>query len=159
MTLIEVLIVIAILVAIGGLLVVNLMPRKEAADIDLQRADFKTIDNALRLFKLDIGRYPTEEEGLAALQSKDALENEDDAVRWKAAYLELATFKDKWNHDIVYRNPSEEFGEGQYDLVSFGPDGEEGTDDDITNHDGMTNADTGSGESDSAPLADDGFGG
>ncbi len=137
MTLIELLIVIAILVAIGGLLVVNIMPQREKAMIDLQRADFQRIDSAMKLFQINMNRYPTEEEGLLALTRKDALEDEEEATNWNGPYLEASALKDKWDNDIVYRNPSEELGEGSYDLVSFGPDGEEDTDDDITNHDSL----------------------
>jgi general secretion pathway protein G len=105
-----------------------------------------------------MGRVPTEEEGLRALQNKDSLENEDDAPRWKGPYLELANFKDKWNHDLVYRNPSESLGEGNYDLVSFGPDGEEGTDDDISNHDALRDETGEINTDDMTTPTDDAFG-
>jgi general secretion pathway protein G len=136
LTLIEVLIVIAILLAIGGLVVVNLIPRKEQADVDLTRTQLKAFDNALRLFRLDMNRYPTEDEGLVALWSRDAIEDEEEQKKWKS-YLELPKPKDTWGSDWIYRNPSEVLGEGFYDIVSIGKDREEGTEDDITNHDEM----------------------
>jgi general secretion pathway protein G len=139
-TLIEVLIVIAILLAIGGLVLVNLMPAKTQADIDLQRTQFSSIDSAIRMFKLHMNRYPTQEEGLSALNSKDAIQDENEAAQWRGPYLETPVVKDKWNHEIIYRFPSEIAGEDKYDLISFGPDGQEGTKDDITNHDNMKNA-------------------
>jgi general secretion pathway protein G len=138
-TLIEVLIVIAILLAIGGLVLVNLMPAKERSDVDLQKVQFDMIGGAMDQFKLDMKRYPSEEEGLAALTNKDAIKDEGDVTSWRGPYLKQAIAKDKWNHDIVYHNPSETLGEGNYDLVSFGPDGQEGTADDISNHDRMKN--------------------
>jgi general secretion pathway protein G len=134
-TLIELLIVIAILLAIGGLVVVNLIPRGEQAKADLQRVQFDQVDGAMKQFRLDLQRWPTEEEGLAALWRQDALEDEEDYERWRGPYLENPIDQDYWGGELVYRNPSEELGEGQYDIVSFGPDGEEGTEDDITNHD------------------------
>src|SRR5687767_9200776 len=79
LTLIEVLIVIAILLAIGGLVVVNLMPAKEGADRDIQRSQFDHVEGAMDMFKLNMKRYPSDEEGLAALTSKDAIENEEEA--------------------------------------------------------------------------------
>jgi general secretion pathway protein G len=139
-TLIEVLIVIAIILALGGLVVVNLLPAKGQADIDLQRAQFDSIDKAMALFKLHLGRYPTDDEGLAALMHKDALQDETEQSQWRGPYLESDASKDKWNHAIVYHIPSEALGEGYYDLISFGPDGQEGTGDDITNHDRLKNA-------------------
>ncbi|MHC5114562.1 MAG: type II secretion system major pseudopilin GspG [Planctomycetota bacterium] len=134
LTLIEVLIVIAILLAIGGLVVVNLIPKKEQADIDLTKAQIQSFDNALKLFKLDMKRWPTEEEGIRALWSRDALEDEEDAEGWKGPYLENPVPRDTWNNEWTYRYPGEIRGESFYDIISFGPDGEEDTDDDIHNH-------------------------
>ena len=140
-TLIELLIVIAILLAIGGLVVVNLIPRGEQAKVDLQRVQFDQLDNAMKQFRLDMNRYPTEDEGLEVLWRPDNLEDEADQQRWRGPYLEMKTpqLQDIWGGEITYRNPSEELGEGFYDIVSFGPDGEEGSADDITNHDRLRN--------------------
>ena len=134
-TLIELLIVIAILLAIGGLVVVNLIPRGEQAKADLQRVQFDQVDSAMKQFRLDLNRYPTEEEGLEVLWRSDNLEDEEDQQRWRGPYLETPLLEDIWGGEITYRNPSEELGEGYYDIVSFGPDGEEGSEDDVTNHD------------------------
>lgn len=139
-TLIEVLIVIAILLAIGGIVVVNLLPAKDKADIDLQKVQFDQIDGAMKRFKLDMNRYPTEEEGLAALNRKDSIP-EDQQANWRGPYMESDVLKDKWNHALVYHFPGELRGEQFYDLISFGPDGQEGTADDITNHDRHKGAD------------------
>jgi general secretion pathway protein G len=139
-TLIELLIVIAILLAIGGLVVVNLIPRGEQAKADLQRVQFDLIDGAMKQFRVDMVRWPTEEEGLDVLWRQDALEDEEDYERWRGPYLETPILEDYWGGELTFRNPSEELGEGQYDIVSFGPDGEEGTEDDITNHDRLRDA-------------------
>ena len=64
LTLIELLIVIAILLAIGGLVVVNVMPRKAEADVDLTRVQIDSFENALKQFQLHMKRLPTTEEGL-----------------------------------------------------------------------------------------------
>lgn len=140
-TLIEVLIVIAILLAIGGLVVVNLMPRREQADIDLQKADLKGIESALQHFKLDMKRWPSEEEGLAALSNKEAIADEAEAANWRGPYLEILAQKDRWGQDLIYRFPGSIRGEAYYDLVSAGPDRQENTSDDITNHDALKGAD------------------
>lgn len=134
-TLIELLIVIAILLAIGGLVVVNLIPRGERAKADLQRVQFNIISDAFDLFRIDLNRWPTEEEGLAALWDRESLEDESDYERWSGPYMQDRVETDKWDNELIYRYPGELRGESYYDIISVGPDGEEGTDDDITNHD------------------------
>lgn len=148
LTLIEVLIVIAILLAIGGLVVVNLMPAKDNADKDTQRLQLQNIGGALDQFRLNMKRYPSDEEGLAALWDKNALATEDDAANWHGPYLQKPVVKDTWGSDLVYRCPGE-LNVDSYDIVSFGPDKQEGTEDDIDNatSQGSTgsNADSGDG--------------
>ncbi len=134
-SLIELLIVIAIMLALGGLVAINLMGIRDQSDVDLQRAQFDQIDAAMKHFKMAMRRYPSEEEGVTALWRSDALDDEEDAPNWKGPYLEDPVTKDVWGHELVYQYPGEIRGEAYYDLVSLGPDGEEGTDDDITNHD------------------------
>jgi general secretion pathway protein G len=92
-------------------------------------------DASLKLFKLDMKRYPTEDEGLRVLWSQDALEDEEEASSWKGPYLESPSPRDTWGNDWVYRAPSEIREGAAYDIISVGPDGEEETEDDVTNHD------------------------
>jgi type II secretion system protein G len=120
--------------------VVNLLPAKDQADIDLMRTQIDQFDNALSMFKLHMGRYPTDDEGLPALWNKDVLEDEEEAVNWKGPYLENPSPRDRWGSEWVYRAEGEIRGEAFYDIVSLGPDKEEGTDDDITNHDRFKDA-------------------
>jgi len=139
-TLLELLIVIMILLALGGLVLVNLMGVAEQSDIDLQKVQFDQVNEAMKRFKLDMKRYPTEEEGLQALWNSEALQAEEDLNQWRGPYMENPITEDQWGNELIYRNPSQiREGEGYYDLVSVGPDGEEGTDDDITNHDRYLN--------------------
>ncbi len=133
-TLIELLIVIAILLAMGGLVVMNLIPRGEQAKANLQLVQFNLIDGAMKQFRLDLNRWPTEEEGLAVLWKREQLEDEEDFERWRGPYLENAIVDDSWGNELIYRYPGEIRGESFYDLISIGPDKEEDTDDDITNH-------------------------
>ena len=140
-TLIELLIVIAILLAIGGLVVVNLIPRGEQAKADIQRIQLDQVDSALNQFRLDLDRWPSEEEGIEVLWNREALEDENEYERWRGPYLEDPVREDRWGNELSYRYPGEIRGETYYDLISFGPDGEEDTDDDITNHDRLKTAD------------------
>ena len=144
MTLIEILIVIAILLAIGGLVVVNLIPAREQANRDLQLNQFDNISGAMDRFRLDLNRYPSEEEGIAALWNREVLETDRDQANWRGPYLQNPIREDYWGNEIIYRYPSEIRDEDEgdyYDLVSPGPDGEEGTEDDITNHDRLRDED------------------
>jgi len=140
-TLIELLIVIAILLAIGGLVVANLLPRGDQAKSDLQRVQLDLISNAFQQFRLDLDRWPTEEEGIEVLWKQDTLEDENDYERWRGPYLEQPVTEDRWGNELLYHFPGEIRGESYYDLVAVGPDGEEGSDDDITNHDRLRGAD------------------
>lgn len=139
-TLVEVLIVIAILLALGGLVVMNLLPQKEQSDIRLQMVQFDTISRALDMFKLDLKRYPREEEGLEALWNKEKIQNDDEKAAWHGPYLADPVTLDNWHHVLIYHYPGSIRGEQYYDIISWGPDGQEGTGDDITNHDRHKNA-------------------
>jgi general secretion pathway protein G len=73
----------------------------------------------LDLFYLEIGRYPTTDEGLIAL-----IENPSDVVNWNGPYLKKKTIpSDPWGNDYIYESPGEN---GPYDLYSLGMDGTEG---------------------------------
>ena len=130
----ELLIVIAILLAIGGIVVVNLLPAKDQADIDLTQSQIDQIDNALKMFKLNLNRWPSEEEGLTVLWSRTDLDGEEDETAWRGPYLEKPIRQDPWGSAYVYHAPSEIRDGAPYDIISFGPDGEEDTEDDIHNH-------------------------
>lgn len=136
-SLIEVLIVISLILVLGGLVAVTLFSRRDQADIDLTRVDMNTLNSALRQFRLDYRRYPTDEEGLAVLWDKEQLDPEADAAKYPAeGYLDRKLDTDRWGNEWGYRQVSENTEEEdavQFDLWSFGPDGEDGTDDDITN--------------------------
>ena len=104
-TLIELLIVIAILLAIGGLVVVNLIPRGEQAKSDLQRVQLDQITSAFQQFRLDLGRWPSEEEGLVVLWNREQMEDENDSERWRGPYLDVPITEDGWGNELVYHFP------------------------------------------------------
>ncbi len=126
-TLVELLVVVTILGILIAMVVPRLAGRTEQARRARAEADVKgNIVLALDLFETDTGKYPTTEQGLAALRTKPA-----DAENWRGPYLKQNPV-DPWNHPYRYlypgtRNPSD------YDLFSVGPDGAEGTSDDIGN--------------------------
>lgn len=129
-TLIEVLIVIAIILALGAIVGVAVFQRRDTADIDMTKIQLKQIGNALDLFYLDFRRYPNDDEGLAVLWDKERLDPDADESKWQQ-YMKDPLPRDVWNNEWGYRGEEPEHGD-KYDLWSNGPDGEEGTDDDIT---------------------------
>jgi general secretion pathway protein G len=135
-TILELLIVIGILLAIGSLVAVNVLGASEKADLKLARAQLQAFESALEQFRVEMKRWPTEEEGLAVLWSKEALANDDDKARYGGPYLKEAKPKDAWGNVWVFRVPSTILEGQPFDIVSNGPDGQEGTEDDISNHDG-----------------------
>lgn len=133
-TILELLIVIGILLAIGGLVLYNVLGASEKADLKLVKVQIQAFQTGLAEFKSDMKRWPTSEEGLAVLWSKDAIQDEEETSKWGGPYVTEAKPKDTWGHEWVYRVPSEIDESKPYDIVSLGPDGQEGTEDDITNH-------------------------
>ena len=134
-TILELLIVIGILVAIGGLVLYNVLGASEKADVKLAAAQIQAFESALENFKFDMKRWPTEEEGIVVLWSKDQLDAEEDQDRWGGPYLKEPKPHDTWGNEWVFRQPSSIEGR-PYDIISPGPDKQEGTEDDISNQDG-----------------------
>jgi general secretion pathway protein G len=127
-TLIELMIVLFILGLLAALVAPRLMGRVGKAKQKSAQAQMQMLSTALDLFHLDVGRYPTEEEGLKSLYQKP-----DTVSSWAGPYLNKDVPKDPWNRDYAYKCPGEH---GPYDLYSLGADGQpggEGENADITN--------------------------
>lgn len=135
-TLMELLIVIAILLALVGIVAGVFLNVQDQADVDIQRVQLSMVEDALDRFRMDLRRYPNEEEGIAALWNRNVLMDEADLDKWRGPYLEDPINADTWGTALVYYQPSQMLPDSApYDLISAGPDREEGTEDDITNHD------------------------
>lgn len=120
-TLIEILVVVSILAILGALVVPKIMDRPNEARRVAAQQDIATLIAALKLYKLDNGRFPTSEQGLKALLEKPAAE--PIPANWKpGGYLEKAP-KDPWGHDYLYLNPGLK---GEIDVMSYGADGQQG---------------------------------
>ncbi|MBM4107002.1 MAG: type II secretion system protein GspG [Phycisphaerae bacterium] len=139
-TILELLIVIGILLAIGGLVLVNILGASEKADVGNARLQLQAFEQAMEQFRAEMKRWPSEDEGIAVLWTSSSLESDEDRERWGGPYLKKPAPKDLWGHEWVYRQPSEVEGL-EYDLLSVGPDGEEGTEDDISVHEGRVGED------------------
>lgn len=129
-TLIEVMIVILIVLALGGLVAYNLMGTKEDAENKLCKIDMNTLEQALKQFRFDHGRYPTDDEGLEVLWNKEKMQDEEEAKKWRKL-LEQPMPDDRFGNPWGYRQASENGEEDKYDLWSIGRDKQEGTADDI----------------------------
>jgi general secretion pathway protein G len=136
-SLVEILLVILIILMLAGAMVMYVLPQQEGAQKNTTLLKLGQINKALSLYKLNLGTYPSEEEGgLDALLRKPAYEDERRGEKWRGPYLELgATIDDAWGHrlryEIVDKALTEEKTGPDYRLFSVGPDGQPDTDDDI----------------------------
>jgi general secretion pathway protein G len=127
-TLIELMIVLFILGLLAALVAPRLMGWVGKAKQKTAQAQIQLLATALDLFHLDVGHYPTDEEGLKALR-----ENPGNLPGWGGPYLDKDVPKDPWARDYHYKCPGEH---GPYDLYSLGADGApggEGENHDVTN--------------------------
>lgn len=133
-TLLEVMIVIVIILAILGLVAVNLMGTKKTADTKIVQMQLSSLKDALEMFQLEYNRYPTEDEGLAVLWSKDGMAEEDQG-KWRMFTKEplpLDPWKSEWGYQLTTAEDAEDDGSGAgFKIWSNGPDKEEGTADDV----------------------------
>jgi len=120
-TLVELLVVLAIL----GLLVALAAPRVikylSSAKTDTARIQIEKLGGVLDLYRLELGRYPSEQEGLVSL-----VERPPQLDAWNGPYLKNRdALTDPWGRPYGYRSPGEH---GEYDLYTLGADGKEGGD-------------------------------
>jgi len=116
-TLIELLIVMIILGLLAALVGPKLFKKVGFSKQKAAEAQIALFESALDAYRLDVGKYPSTEEGLKALRQNPGYET------WDGPYLPKDIPKDPWGHDYVYKCPGEH---GEYDLYSLGADGQEG---------------------------------
>jgi general secretion pathway protein G len=117
-TLIEVLVVVAILAVLAALIVPRVMSRPDEARVVAARQDIAALLQALKLYRLDNLRYPSTEQGLGALTERPT--QPPVAVNWKpGGYVERLP-RDPWGHPYQYLNPGLR---GEIDVFSLGADG------------------------------------
>ncbi len=129
-TLIEVLFVVIIIGLIAALVVGRLGKTFSRGQVETMKAQVKALGNAVEEFRADVGRYPTEQEGLKALVERP---REVDEKAWGGPYLEKKTVPlDAWRHEFIYKH-DEKFGFVIRSLGADGKEGGEGDDADIDN--------------------------
>ena len=123
-TLIEIMVVVIILGLLAGIVLPKILGREEEAKVSAAKVQIKSFESALDGYKQDNGFYPTTDQGLSALIKKPEVGRIPD--KWKeGGYLKPARIpKDPWGKDYLYFSPGNEGRE--YEIVSYGPDGEQG---------------------------------
>jgi general secretion pathway protein G len=120
-TLLEILVVIAILGLLIGLVAPAALRQLGGAKISIARQSIERLSTVLDLYRLDTGTYPTTQEGLQALVSKPG-----GVTNWNGPYVKGDQVPvDPWNHPYVYNNPGNRTGH-DYDLCSLGPNAQSG---------------------------------
>lgn len=134
-TLLEVLMVVVIIGLLAAFVAPNFFGAGERAKKDLAKAAVDSgLSGALDLYRTHVGTYPRSDQGGLKLLL-EAPSDEQLAKKWSGPYVKKAQdLLDPWGHDWIYEFPGRYHErDGGYDLSSAGPDGQEGTDDDITN--------------------------
>jgi general secretion pathway protein G len=121
-TLLELLVVIAILGLLIGLVAPAALRQLGSARTSVAKQSIERISSILDMYKLDVGSYPSTDQGLHAL-----FEQPTGVGSWNGPYVKGAVPVDPWNHPYVYREPSSRSGH-DFDLCSNGPSGTGGND-------------------------------
>ena len=128
MTLVEIMIVLVILVSVLGLAIVAFQGQRSRANVQTTFAYIQTLAQAIERYETNVGRYPTTEQGLAALVAPPG--DLINPASWAGPYITAtASSRDPWGNEYQYISPGRD-GRA-FDLWSFGPDGIDGTEDDI----------------------------
>jgi general secretion pathway protein G len=127
-TLMEMIIVLSIIALLMGLVIMNLGGVQDVAKIKKAQADLIALREALSTYEVQTGTLPTTDQGLKALWAKPTTDPVPD--QWHKIMDEEVL--DPWGHSYKYQNPGKHNTDG-YDVYSMGPDGQDGTEDDIGN--------------------------
>lgn len=125
-TLIEILVVIAVISVLAALVAPNVFRHVGTAKDAAARSQMEMLGAALDAYRLDNGRYPTTRQGLEALWQEPAQEPRPSA--WRGPYLRKAVPNDPWGNPYIYTSPAERSPRG-FDLISLGADGLPGGED------------------------------
>lgn len=135
-TLVEIMVVVVILGILAVLIVPRVLGRSDEARIAAAKHDIAALSQSLKLYKLDNGRYPSNEQGLQALVTQPS--GDPQPRNWlPGGYAKMSDLKDPWQNALQYRVPGEHNAHS-FDLFSYGADGTEGGEGpnaDVTNWD------------------------
>ena len=117
-TLLELLVVIVIIGMLAGLVAPRYFDQVSKSNTKIAKAQIDSLEKALDQYRLDVGSYPTTEQGLEALNTRP-----QNLEKWAGPYLKKTVPLDPWGAPYAYKSPGEH---GEYDLLSFGKDGQPG---------------------------------
>ena len=126
-TLIELIVVLVILALLAAVVVPNVTKHMAESRTKIARIQITELESALQMFAFDVGRYPSNAEGLQALVS-----NPGNLESWKGPYVKNGTLPlDPWEKPYIYQNPGTHGNE--FDLYTLGPSGTEGSGNEVGN--------------------------
>jgi len=117
-TLLELLVVIVIIGMLAGLVAPRYFDQVSKSNAKIAKAQIDSLEKALDAYRLDVGSYPTTEQGLEALNTRP-----QNLEKWAGPYLKKAVPPDPWGASYIYKSPGDH---GEYDLMSLGKDGQPG---------------------------------
>lgn len=133
-TLIEMLVVLAIIVLLAAMVGPRILGQRKKADIQSTVGQIGLLESALQQYSLDMRTFPNTEEGLIALVKAPSEEEDTEDSNWAGPYMSKTELpKDPWSNEYQYAYPPEHNKSDTPDIWSLGPDGEDNTEDDITN--------------------------
>lgn len=118
-TLLELLVVIVIIGLLASYVGPKYFSQLGKSEVTIARAQIDAFEKSLDTYRLDVGRFPSTDEGLAALLEAPA----SAAVKWNGPYLKKVVPLDPWGHPYQYRSPG---AKGDFDIISLGRDGQPG---------------------------------
>jgi general secretion pathway protein G len=118
-TLLELLVVIVIIGLLAAYVGPKYFSQLGKSEVTVARAQIEAFEKSLDTYRLDVGRYPTSEEGLNALMTAPQAAG----AKWNGPYLKKGIPQDPWGHAYQYRAPGTK---GEYEIVSLGKDGQPG---------------------------------
>ncbi|MBL8243287.1 MAG: type II secretion system major pseudopilin GspG [Rhodanobacteraceae bacterium] len=118
-TLLEIMVVVAIIAILSTVVVVNLVGKVDDAKLARAQSDIQSLTSALQLYKLDNGQYPSTQQGLEALMKRPS--GNPPAPNWKPYVSKMQL--DPWNQPYQYLSPGQR---GDFDVYSMGADGKPG---------------------------------
>jgi general secretion pathway protein G len=119
-TLLELLVVMVIIGLLAAYVGPKYFSQVGKSEVKTARAQIVGFEKALEQYRVDVGTYPTTEQGLAALVTRPA-----NVAKWDGPYLAKAVPLDPWGHAYIYKAPGDH---GDIDLLSLGKDGQPGGD-------------------------------
>jgi len=118
-TLLELLVVIVIIGLLAAYVGPKYFSQLGKSEVTVAKAQIEAFDKSLDTYRLDVGRYPSAEEGLNALMAAPP----SAGAKWNGPYLKKGVPQDPWGHAYQYRSPG---SKGEYEIISLGKDGQPG---------------------------------